>query len=316
MADGIYDFELLLLADNYPVTATLSVQVRVTEKPELEIAPIPDPVIVAANAVARGIAILTLTVSGVENASFAATMNDNFETGGGAEALITLARAATQVFNEDNVTRDFVLTASADDDAAATVTVKFASAPRVFSRGELAINLALADAELGDEVLAADASLLSIWHNGDAETYSIETASENFDVDPATGLVSITAALSAGVEHLITLRLTDDNVESLQATRVLRVNALADNQAVLANFVAAIAADDFNWFANTIDWDDDGIANPYDWTPTVNAAGVTINLTLNGADGSSTDPWPIYNVWQLQAIDGISVSDAGVDAAA
>ena len=307
---GNYDFELELRGGDL-LTATLSVQVQVTEKPQLEIASIPDPVIVAANAIARGIAILTLTVSGVENASFAATMNDNFETGGGAEAFITLARAATQVFNEDNLTHEFVLTVSADDDAAATVTVKFASAPRVFSRGELAINLALADAELGDEVLAADASLLSIWHNGDAETYSIETASENFDVDPATGLVSITAALSAGVEHLITLRLTDDNVESLQATRVLRVNALADNQAVLANFVAAIAADDFNWFANTIDWDDDGIANPYDWTPTVNAAGVTINLTLNGADGSSTDPWPIYNVWQLQAIDGISVSDAG-----
>ena len=308
---GNYDFELELRGGDL-LTATLSVQVQVTEKPQLEIASIPDPVIVAANAIARGIAILTLTVSGVENASFAATMNDNFETGGGAEAFITLARAATQVFNEDNLTHEFVLTVSADDDAAATVTVKFASAPRVFSRGELAINLALADAELGDEVLAADASLLSIWHNGDAETYSIETASENFDVDPATGLVSITAALSAGVEHLITLRLTDDNVESLQATRVLRVNALADNQAVLANFVAAIAADDFNWFANTIDWDDDGIANPYDWTPTVRADGVTINLTLNGGDGSSTDPWPIYNVWQLQAIDGVSVSDAGM----
>ena len=74
------------------------------------------------------------------------------------------------------------------------------------------------------------------------------------------------------------------------------------------DFLAAIEAGDFNWFTNTIDWDNDGITNPYDWTPTL---GVNL-LAFQSPDGSATDPWPIYNVWQLQAIDGISVSDAGV----
>ena len=96
---------------------------------------------------------------------------------------------------------------------------------------------------------------------------------------------------------------------------------IARDTAALARteFAEEIAAGDFNWFAArnsnpAHDWDDDGIANPYDWTPTsitimVDGAEVEVgvNLTVNGVD-----PWPIYNVWQLQAIDGLSVSEAGV----
>ena len=67
---------------------------------------------------------------------------------------------------------------------------------------------------------------------------------------------------------------------------------------------------------STIDWDGDGIANPYDWTPTsitVDGRPVEVNLTaaFTGAGGSAGNPWPIYNVWQLQAIDGMSVSRSG-----
>ena len=96
------------------------------------------------------------------------------------------------------------------------------------------------------------------------------------------------------------------------ALRIAPVDPLIAMRAARAAFVEKIAAGDFNWFANTIDWDGDGIANPYDWTPTVNADGVTINLTLDltGEGGTESNPWPIYNVWQLQAIDGVSVSDA------
>ena len=99
---------------------------------------------------------------------------------------------------------------------------------------------------------------------------------------------------------------------------------IARDTAALARteFAEEIAAGDFNWFAArnsnpAHDWDDDGIANPYDWTPTsitimVDGAEVEVgvNLTVHGVD-----PWPIYNVWQLQAIDGLSVSDAGVTTA-
>ena len=91
-------------------------------------------------------------------------------------------------------------------------------------------------------------------------------------------------------------------------------------------FEAEIEAGDFDWFADdrentstAIDWDGDGIANPYDWTPTsvtVRSVLVGVSLTLGGApDGlAGGTPWPIYNVWQLQAIDGLSVSETGVTA--
>ena len=44
------------------------------------------------------------------------------------------------------------------------------------------------------------------------------------------------------------------------------------DQLALAEFIKQIAADDFDWFgdrgtASSIDWDNDGITNPYDWTP-------------------------------------------------
>ena len=89
-------------------------------------------------------------------------------------------------------------------------------------------------------------------------------------------------------------------------------------------FVAEIARGDFNWFSNydgivggtSLDWDNDGIDNPYDWTPTsvvINGVTVEVNLTsrFTGEGGTADNPWPIYNVWQLQAIDGVSVSHTG-----
>ena len=52
--------------------------------------------------------------------------------------------------------------------------------------------------------------------------------------------------------------------------------------------------------------------NPYERTPTVYDdpvfGSVTVDL-FDGAEGTATKPWPIYNVWHLQAINGVSVSD-------
>ena len=82
----------------------------------------------------------------------------------------------------------------------------------------------------------------------------------------------------------------------------------------LDRFIQEINSDGFNWFQPVSDWDGDGVLNPYDWTPTsVTVLGMTVevNLTLGGANGEADSPWPIYNVWQLQAIDGISVSSNG-----
>ena len=110
----------------------------------------------------------------------------------------------------------------------------------------------------------------------------------------------------------ITLRLTDDTDGNLQATRVLRVSVFKNPaRRALEMFVADIASGR-EWRIDGVpdDWDGDEIPNPYDWTPDsveVDGEMIEVNLTLNGVD-----PWPIYNVWQLQAIDGMSVSEGGV----
>ena len=88
--------------------------------------------------------------------------------------------------------------------------------------------------------------------------------------------------------------------------RVLRLFDPA--RRALLRFLEQIEAGEIAW--TDADWDGDGIENPYDWTPTV-SSGVTVNLTLDGADGSAANPWPIYNIWQLQAIASVSVSIDG-----
>ena len=55
------------------------------------------------------------------------------------------------------------------------------------------------------------------------------------------------------------------------------------------------------------DLDSDGIPNAYDLTP---SAEFPVDLFF-GADGTAERPWPIYNVWHLQAIDGERVGIIG-----
>ena len=96
--------------------------------------------------------------------------------------------------------------------------------------------------------------------------------------------------------YAFTLRLTDG---TLTASLPTQVSVGEPEKSGVGAVVAQIAAGDFNWFANTIDWDGDGIANPYDWTPTVNADGVTINLTLGLTGEGGTE---IQSVADLQCV--------------
>ena len=98
----------------------------------------------------------------------------------------------------------------------------------------------------------------------------------------------------------------------------VRIVHTAGDFALIANY----RIDDFvatvNWaeeIAGTIfalrDSDGDGVLNAYDVTP---LGEDRVNLFAGGngfADGSPARPFPIYNVWQLQAIDGVLPS--GVD---
>ena len=71
-------------------------------------------------------------------------------------------------------------------------------------------------------------------------------------------------------------------------------------------FLLADVSNDF-WLSDS---DGDGIINAYDWT-LLEINGREIDLRF-GADGSTDNPWPIYNIWHLQAIEGKSVSIDGV----
>ena len=168
-------------------------------------------------------------------------------------------------------------------------------------RAQMGYNMATAIIEL----IAFDAELAQ---RGDAD--SCETDILNNSGGDAT------------LRFIYASRVDPDAPEARLTTDYNLTIALDPDGAARSEFVREIEAVDFNWFASRagaadpLDWDNDGIENRYDYTPASVAIGamtVEVNLTLRGVpDGSAGAPWPIYNVWQLQAIDGISVSDAGV----
>ena len=316
-----YEFQLQLSGGGETATREIRVDVGALTPLVIESVPVPEDRSVAAAATINT-KVLTVLLSGGVNSSFAAAADDNFKTSGGAQAVVSLARAATAAFNADNAMLDFVLTASADDGIGgtetATLTVQFVSAPRaIVENSELfSISLSSAEAIADAEILAGGASGLAIWHF-DGETYALVGAGGNFELEGAAGRIVIASGSLDSLDSPYEFQLQLSGGGET-ATREIQVDVAAPppppqaSSEALAAFVEAIAAGDFNWFANTVDWDNDGILNPYDWTPTVNAAGVTVNLTLGRVGGSARRPWPIYNVWQLQAIDGVSVAVDGM----
>ena len=167
---------------------------------------------------------------------------------------------------------------------------------------------------------------LSIWHNDDAdEFFSLYQPGDDFTVDPDSGV--ITARRNFVGEIPLTLRLTDAP-SGVNATFsfLLQVMLDGDDVAVAKRlFEVQVERGEVDWLG---DLDADGTLNAYDWTPGIritnnvtttlsdNSIEVAIILTevtiLGDADGSAMRPWPIYNVWQLQAINGVGVSADGV----
>ena len=255
-----------------------------------------EAVTVAANAT-PGAVVLTASLSGGRNASFAPVTEGDFRAGGGVEAMVLLARAATAAFDADGLELFLTLTAS-DNDQEATAIARFVSSARVIDKGR--VSLTITETRMGQTILAAGAAEISIWHNdNDGERYTLVQSASDFGVDATTGLVTAAANLAIDI-YDITLQLRDESL-ALTASRAFRL--IDPERWALLRFLERIEAGEIAW--TDPDWDGDGIENPYDWTPTV-FSGVTVNLTLDG-----TDPWPIYNVWQLQAIDGMSVSANG-----
>ena len=163
-------------------------------------------------------------------------------------------------------------------------------------------------------------TVLAIWHNDDDdEFFSLSQPHDDFTVDPVSGV--ITARRNFAGEIPLTLRLTDApsgvNAKFSFLLRVMRDDDDEDEVTTAKRlFEAQIERGEVDWLG---DLDFDGTLNAYDWTPgpritsTVNGATILTPVNILGdADGSEMRPWPIYNVWQLQAINGVSVSADGV----
>ena len=318
------------LTTDYALRITLTESTLPRADPLMIVAPEPQPRVVAANASA-GVTILTVSTSGGTNPTFADAENDNLKaSGGGDTALVSLTEDAPVAFASDNLTLSLPLTANADGNESATATIRFISAPRAIDNNAAFSKTFSSEAAVANtEVLAGGESGLAIWHFNGNETYTLSGADfASFDVDDGTGEVMIgNSALAADTTYNFDLQLIGgESGAEVTATRAMQV--IVDAAPVIdppdppsgpiasrAAFVAAIERGDFNWFSaatdmivivdggTSLDWDDDEIENPYDWTP---LPGVT--LTTGNEDGSAVNPWPIYNVWQLQAIDGVSVS--------
>ena len=158
-----------------------------------------------------GTALLAVTVSnGGELSPFADA--NGFASGGGAVAVISLARPATALFTLDGLTLSLALTAT---NAGGTVSevVSFASSSRGFDGLELSLHLTTALLRSGTELFAATDSRLTIWHNdGKEENYELSGLDSQLFAADADGGVRVAGDLPVsgeGAFYELTLRLTD-----------------------------------------------------------------------------------------------------------
>ena len=276
----------LSLIDNAGNAVSRSLRVTVGASLPLGFVDLPaSPVVVAADA-GVGDAVLTITVAGAALPPFA---RSGFMSGGGAMPAISLASEATVVFDSDNAIASLALTLAGGAETA-TATIRFVSAPRVIAPAAATIFVSFIDAVAGGTILATGAAGVSIWHNGAGDRYEISSPGGFFGVDSATGLVTAAMDLTIGDSYNFTLRVIDDAL-SLTASRSLR--AMAVNLGPLQSR-----------YLSTVEW---SVVNAYDYL--VEQDGEMIDLRVVGGvtmDGATRETaFPIYNIWQLQAIDGL-----------
>ena len=288
-----YDLALHLIDRGLSLTASRSLEAVVGALPPLGFVDLPASVVVAA-AADIGDAVLTITAAGAALPSFA---RSGFVSDGGAMATIALASEATVVFDSDNAVASLALTLAGGAETA-TATIRFVSAPRVIAPAAATISVSFIDAVAGGTILATGAAGVSIWHNGAAaiEEYEISSAGGFFGVDSATGLVTVAMDLTAGNSYDFTLRVIDDAL-SLTASRSLRAVAVNLEPLRLR-------------YLSTVEWSRD---NAYDYL--VEQDGETIDLRVVVGvmmDGATRETaFPIYNIWQLQAIEGLQEDSSG-----
>ena len=205
---------------------------------------------------------------------------------------VSLARAATAIFDSDNpVDVTFNLTHRS---GSASATVKFISTPRPIDAPPRTFVTVASEIAAGGQVLVADTPP-SIWHlDNTEERYTLAGLNAAmFVVDEDDGSVQVGSNAISGESYEFELQLIGGGVTARQS---IYVNLFTDANA------AFLSTATMGWSA----------ANAYDYEFEANGGAVQLNV-VNGVmmDGTAEKPWPIYNIWQLQAIAGISVSING-----
>ena len=205
---------------------------------------------------------------------------------------VSLARAATAIFDSDNpVDVTFNLTHRS---GSASAMVTFVSTPRPIDAPPRTFVTVASEIAAGGQVLVADTPP-SIWHlDNTEERYTLAGLNAAmFVVDEDDGSVQVGSNAISGESYEFELQLIGGGVTARQS---IYVNLFTDANA------AFLSTATMGWSA----------ANAYDYEFAANGGAVQLNV-VNGVmmDGTSAKPWPIYNIWQLQAIAGISVSING-----
>ena len=241
--------------------------------------------------------------------------------GGEDQAVIRLITPAVMAFS-DNLTLELVVETKESiendlplfgpipiDDAIIvplthTATILFSSAPLGFNAQPMTVDVEENQAKVG---YALSLSVyLSIWHNDDNdEYYDLSQPYDDFAINSTTGVITARRDFVGEIPMTVRLRDAPSGVDAKIAFR-LRVNPNSSDAAKRL-FERMIERGEVDWLADS---DGDGTINAYDWTPYVTPATVEVDL-LGGANGMAGNPWPIYNVWQLQAIAGKVVSAEG-----
>ena len=207
-------------------------------------------------------------------------------------ATVSLARAATAIFDSDNpVDVTFNLTHRS---GSASAIVTFVSTPRPIDAPPRTFVTVASEIAAGGQVLVADTPP-SIWHlDNTEERYTLAGLNAAlFVVNGDDGSVQVGSNAISGESYEFELQLIGGGVTARQS---IYVNLFTDANA------AFLSTATMGWSA----------ANAYDYEFEANGGAVKLNV-VNGVmmDGTAEKPWPIYNIWQLQAIAGISVSING-----
>ena len=170
--------------------------------------------------------------------------------------------------------------------------------------GEPILRLGINDANLSQD---ADCSI----DNGALVAADVVNGASAFLLPPAGKTFSMVAG-GAGCEAQVDV----EDVESLTMrfsagsvtlSHVYRIES--DLEALRAAYLAEIGPDTARWLD---DDDGDDTINAYDDSP---RPGVFL-FEEGVAYGDADNPWPVYNIWQLQAIDGVVPSDVPAESRA